>query len=82
MAHSELLLMTPREAKLAIKGFNNRVKAQYYHTEAAFYNVYGLYNVKGFKPQDPFGTKMNKKEDYKMTSLKQREETLSYLFNK
>lgn len=73
--------MTPREAKLAIQGFNNRVKSQYYHTEAAFFNVYGMFNVKGFKPQDPFKNN-SKKETTKKTSIKEREETLSYLFGK
>lgn len=78
-------MMTPREANLAIKGFNNRLKAQYYHTETAFYNVYGLFKIKGFKPQDPFkdsNKKVDKQRGYKKTSLKEREETLSYLFNK
>ena len=41
--------MTPREANLAIKGYNNRVKAEYYNTERAFYNVYGMFNIKNFK---------------------------------
>ncbi len=85
LSPSEFTRMTPREANLAIKGYNNRVKADYYNTERAFYNVYGMFNIKNFKPDDPFNNKknkMDKQRGYKKTSLKEREETLSYLFNK
>ena len=44
-----------------------------------------MFNIKNFKPDDPFNNKkdkMDKQRGYKKTSLKEREETLSYLFNK
>lgn len=82
---SEFMLMTPREANLAIKGYNNRIKAQYYNSERAFFNAYGRFKIKNFKPEDPFESpkkKLDKERGYKKTSLKEREDTLSYLFGK
>ena len=80
---SDFMSMTPREANLAIKGYNNRIKSQYYNTERAFYNAYGRFKIKDFKPDDPFdSTSKNNDKGYKRTSLKDREETLSYLFGK
>lgn len=80
---SEFMLMTPREANLAIKGYNNRIKASYYNQERAFFNAYGRFKMKNFKPEDPFESqKNNKSKGYKKTSIKDREETLSYLFDK
>lgn len=78
------MLMTPREANLAIKGYNNKIKAQYYNTERAFFNAYGRFKVKNFKPEDPFESKdkQDNQRGYRKTSMKEREETLSYLFGK
>lgn len=82
---SEFMLMTPREANLAIKGYNNKIKAQYYHTERAFYNAYGRFKIKNFKPEDPFESpkdKQDKQRGCRKTTKEEREETLSYLFGK
>ena len=68
-----------KEAKLIIKGYNNKQKENFKLQQMAAFNAYGsIMGGKKFKAIDPF----NENNTTNKTSKEEKEETLNYLKNK
>lgn len=73
---------SPREVELAIEGYNDSQKHNFYLSEVAMKNAIGQFlGGKKFKPVNPFATEEEKKKKV-FTSAEAKETEFNYLLDK
>nr|DAP80543.1 MAG TPA: hypothetical protein [Caudoviricetes sp.] len=83
MSPSDFYGLTIKEAKLTLNGYEEKLKQDYYYNFMACYNAFGvIQGGKKFKIIDPFNTDPANDSGYKESTLEEREDTLSFLFDK